>query len=162
MPEISHGQFHQMAKELATPDGGYSVSTTTGRPAKKGYMVSQQGHEQSYGPNAHMTGGAVSAHAAGSAEELAKPSRFAGGWHNPETHEKDLDVSRRYTSHDKARSAMWANDQDALYNSKRGSSERNFAKLGTKGSAIGHFLHADPDPPEEYDELKRAAKDRHR
>lgn len=158
---LSKSQFSGLASRLHAPDGGYTVDVKTGKEPQGGFMVSKAGHDRTFGAKATVRGSDIDQHVSDNAAELSKRARLAGGWHNPETHEKDLDVSRHYRSHDRARSAMWGADQDALYNANEGRSERNFAKLGTAGSSIGHFLHADPDPPAEYDELRRAAKDRH-
>lgn len=160
MPELQGPQFHELAGRLAEPDGGFSVRPKTGKEPRTGFMVSQAGTERKYGPSTTVSGRQVQTYAGAQKTDLDKQGRHLGGWHNPETHDKDLDVSRHFVDHDRARSSMWSNNQDALFDLNRGHSERNFAKLGTAGSSIGHFLHADPDPPAEYDELQKAGRQR--
>lgn len=162
MPELRREQFEGLAGRLAKPDGGFSVRVPTGKEPKTGYMVSQAGTEKRHGAAETISGEHLEEYAGTHHTELHKASRHFGGWHDPKTHEKDLDISRRFTSHDRARAAMWAGDQDALYDLNRGHSEHNFAKHGTAGTTVGRYLHEGPMPDDEYGELKRAAARRSR
>lgn len=154
-----------MAQSLHESDGGYSVRTTTGKDARPGYMVSVSGHEKRFGSEDEVTGDDVRAHVEAHAETLAKPAHYAGGWHDPETHDRDLDVSRRYISHDRARSAMVANNEDALYDSHEGHSERNWLGRGApKGGQLRGRLPQGVSPmgPRGYQRLQKLARRRAR
>ena len=127
---LSDDQFGEMASALQEPDGGYSTSVRTGRSARPGYMVSINGRGERFPAGRTVSGSDIRAHAEANMDKLGQPAHYAGGWHNPETHDLDLDVSRRFTSHDRAIHAMWKNDEDALYNSHEWRSERNMLGRG--------------------------------
>lgn len=160
MPELQGAQFNQLASELKEPDGGFSIRTTSGRRPSSGYMVSQAGTERKYPAETEVTGQHIHNYAKDNATDLGRRGRYLGGWHDPGTHAKDLDVSRRYASHDRGRQAMWGSHQDALFNLGEGRSEHNFAKLGTAGTAIGKYVDDPPLPAAEHTELQKAARAR--
>lgn len=134
---LQRAQFAQMADSLGEPDGGYSIDVKTGKPARKGYMVSHSGMGQSFPAGHEVTPGEIQLHATRHAAVLAQPAQYAGGWHDPDSGVKDLDVSQRYASHDRARNAMVADDEKALYNSHEWHSERNY---------LGHGLDFSTSP----------------
>jgi hypothetical protein len=146
MSTISHRQFHDLASRLSEPDEGYTVNLSSGHQPSSGYIVSQPGHERRYPAGANVGGRELASHAKEHQAELRRPGRYLGGWHDPITGNKDLDVSRHYANHGRAVKAMWANDQDAMYNMNDWRSEHNFEKLGTAGTAISHIVHEGPDP----------------
>lgn len=163
MPRLSSAQFADLAGRLVEPDGGFSVKVSSGREPESGYMVSQAGTTRSYGPEYTVTGPDVEAYEAAHNKVLGRTGRYLGGWHNPDNHKKDLDVSRRLLNHENAVHEMWAQDQDALYNLNHrdednpyGRSERNYEKLGTADSPLHRILQEAPDP-DFYREVRQAA-----
>lgn len=166
MPELQRPQFEDLAKRLNVPDAGFSISVRTGKEPTTGYMVSQAGTEEhrKFAPQ----WGRIAGYVRRNRGELMKRGRYLGGWAdpNPRRGGTDLDISRRYIAHDRARAAMWANDQQALFrldpsHPEGGYSETNWEKVGTEGTVLGRYVH-DPGLPEpEYDELRKAAKARH-
>lgn len=160
MPPLRREQFNELASRLKEPDGGFSVRVATGKEPKRGFMVSQAGTERAHAPAEATTGAHLQSYASDHSSELGKPARYMGGWHDPYQHKADLDISRRYASHDRARAAMWGANQDALFHLKEERSEHNFAKLGTTGTALGRYLHEPAAPHDEYADLQKAARHR--
>ena len=162
-------QFGEMAAALKEPDGGYSISVRTGKePPGPGYMVSQASRGRSFPAGHDVSPGEIEAHTEEHSEELNKPGRYAGGWHDPATHQKDLDVSQRYTSHPRAVNAMWANDQTALYDTHEWRSERNWMGRGAPeegpGSTLQYYMPKGTPAmsPEGYRRLQKTARRRAR
>lgn len=150
MPSLSRAQFEDYAERLKQPDGGFTVRTSDGyEPSPHGFMVAQAHHEQRHGALYVPTAQDIQDYAQRKAAQLALPGRYLGGWHDPDTHEKTLDVAQRYRSPDRATGAMWANHQDAMYDLRRRESVTNAAKLIAR-------------TPDAYDRYRRAGSARSR
>jgi hypothetical protein len=162
---LSDQQFGEMATRIQDPGTGYSINVKNGKPAAEGsYMVSQKGGNQHFGQGETVTGAHVQAHTLKHLAELQKPGRYAGGWHSDETGEKDLDVSQRFESHERAQHTMIANDEDALYVNGvngRNNDERNWLGRGAPkgGSLKGHLPQGvSPMTPEGYSALRKLSR----
>jgi hypothetical protein len=117
MVRIRGEQFGQMAAALHDDEAGngFSVSMQTGRNAAAGYMVGRQGQGRHFGPGEPVRGIDIADHAEGHHEALNEPGRYEGGWRDKNTGETDLDVSQRFTNHERARHQMSADNEKALF-----------------------------------------------
>lgn len=134
MPALRTEQFKGLAGRLSEPDGGFSIHTETGHEPSTGYMVSQAGTEQAH--HGDVTSQHLMQYAGTHANTLREPDAYMGGWHNPKTGEKDLDVSHRFVDHGEAHKEMFRQDQDALYDLDKGRSETNHLKHGFPGHPV--------------------------
>ena len=137
MPSLRREQFEGLAKRLTEPNNGFSIHTETGKEPTSGYMVSQRGTEQAIPPHEEATPEHLENYVQVHQTELAQRAKYFGGWHDPDSHEKDLDISKRYanseTGHKVARVAMMKNDQKSLYDLNKGeygTTEWNHLKVG--------------------------------
>ena len=138
MTKINRDQFKDMVGMLHEPDDGFSLHPTTGDWPSSGHMVSQAGHERRFDAGGRPVNTRdLKQYGQDKARQLARPNRYYGGWHDPKSHDITLDVSQRYDQHDEARTAMIANNQDALYNVNEGHSEPNVIKHGIREGGLG-------------------------
>lgn len=169
MPALNSAQFHQLANSSRKPDEGFSVNVPTGHNAPThGYMVSVPGAEEVHKADEHVTGAHLENFARAQEGPLSRRGNYMGGWREPVNDEEGrrqpgslyLDVSHRYASHDRARAAMFAGDQHALFKLEHGESEQNYELRGTQGTSLEHIIPDEGAPAAQYAALRRAARDK--
>jgi hypothetical protein len=128
---LSPAQFADLGRQMG--EGGFSVNVQTGQPADKpGFMVSRHGREERYGPDeAHpYHPGVLPAYVEKHLGALSEPETYFGGWKAGRA--SVLDVSDRIVGLVPASRAMFARQQEAMYNLDRGEEIPNYLHPRTR------------------------------
>jgi hypothetical protein len=150
---LSPDQFHGLAGRLKAPDGGFSVHMPTGHEPDSGYMVAQAGYEKSYPKGHEVLPHELQEYTAEHAAKLAPKQNYFGGWHDPDTGQKDLDVSENHQSFVRGVAGMHVEDQRSMYDLNRFRSVSNVAKVGAPALGIA------PDSAEEQASMAKTSQD---
>jgi HK97 family phage portal protein len=113
-------------ERLSHPDGGFTVSATTGEePTGPGhYAVSPYPEAALPVPLDKLTPKDLAGYIKSNMALLSKDEHYFGGWHDPETHTVYLDVSHVVTSPDAAMKLAKEHDQLAYFDFGTGKSVR--------------------------------------
>lgn len=128
-------QFEDLARQLHTPGAGWSVHLGSGDHPQSGIMVSRKGTEKAIVPPESVRPTHLSDFASENREGLTSRNRFMGGWHDPERHEVDIDVTQRYpsTQRDHVTRQMFRQDQFAAYDVGDDRTIQNYHKVKFMG-----------------------------
>lgn len=116
-------------------------------------MVAQAGTERSYPKGHDVLPHELQQYTAEHAAKLAPKQNYFGGWHDPNTGQKDLDISERQPTFVRGVAGMHAEDQRSMYDLNRFRSVSNVSKVGAPALGIA------PDSPEEQSKMKTASKE---
>jgi hypothetical protein len=150
---LSPDQFHGLAGRLKAPDGGFSVHMPTGHEPGSGYMVAQAGYERSYPKGHDVTPGELQGYTAEHAVKMAPKQNYFGGWHDPDTGQKYLDVSENHQDFVRGVAGTHVEDQRSMYDLNRDRSVSNVSKVGAPSLGIV------PDSPKEQASMAKTSRD---
>jgi len=123
----SGGGAAAAAGNLKEPDGGFTYDPRSGSFATTGYAVSTNPERGVVIPNVAslstaQVAKAINAFSRANADIFAQPGTHVGAWHDPDTGEGDLDVSRVVSTPAEAESLASAHNQIAYFDLAKGES----------------------------------------
>jgi len=121
-PALSNRKADDLAERVQTPDGGFTVDPRTGKDIKEGFAVAIYPDRSRELQHTKVNRDSIRKYADDNSDLLSQEGNMMGGWHDPDTGNVWLDVSRVTTNRREAIDLAKEHNQIAIFDLGSGNS----------------------------------------
>jgi hypothetical protein len=155
--DISNRKADDLASRVKTPDGGFTVDPRTGKDIKEGYAVAIYPDRSREIPATAVNRKVIQDYAKSNQDLLSQQGNMMGGWHDPDSGNVWLDVSRVTSDRMEAIDLAKQHNQIAMFDLGTG----NSVNTGGTGRSSYPFLFGQESNrhlPGKHDQSKHGFK----